>query len=86
MRNILKTVLSLVIIFMLVGCTSNTKPLLKGFYQTEKHVNGYVVQITIQPEDKSFIEYIDNREVDRGTYDEKTENDKYLMTSDKQKL
>jgi len=80
MRKIILTALSLAIILILGGCT---QPVLKGFYQTEKDVNGYFVQISIQKDENSFIEYIDNREVDRGTY-EKTESNVYKMTSDKQ--
>nr|WP_304214402.1 hypothetical protein [Fredinandcohnia onubensis] len=62
-------VLAIVIGLLLVGCASNNTPLLKGSYQSE-HVNGYIVQMTFQPEDHSFIVYIDNREVDKGTYEE----------------
>ncbi|WP_047980675.1 hypothetical protein [Ornithinibacillus contaminans] len=40
-------------------------------------------QLSIQPEEESFIQYIDNREVDRGNY-EKVENGKYVLASDKQ--
>ena len=82
MRNAIVTILSLAII-LLVGCTSNTPPKLKGFYQTEKDVNGYFVQLSIQQDDQSFVEYISNREVNRGTY-EIDENGKYLMTGNKQ--
>lgn len=62
-------VLAIVFALLLVGCASNKTPLLKGSYQSE-HVNGYIVQMTFQPEDHSFVEYIDNREVDKGTYEE----------------
>ncbi|WP_099353129.1 hypothetical protein [Fredinandcohnia onubensis] len=62
-------VLAIVYTLLLVGCTPNKTPLLKGSYQSE-HVNGYIVQMTFQPEDHSFVEYIDNREVDKGTYEE----------------
>lgn len=73
--------LSLVLIFG--GCSSNTEPTLKGTYQSEREGIGYVVQIAIQPDGSSFVEYIDNREVDRGTY-EKTKNNVYKIKSDKQ--
>lgn len=82
MRKIL-TILTLSIILLLVGCTLNTKPILKGVYQSEMKEIGYVVQISIQQDDSSFVEYIDNREVDRGTYEE-TENNGYKIKSDKQ--
>ena len=83
MRKIILTVLLLAIILMHGGCTSNTKPALKGFYQSEKDINGYFVQISIQQNDNRFVEYIDNREIDRGTY-EKAENNVYKIKSDKQ--
>ncbi len=69
---------------LLVGCGSNKSPLLKGAYQSE-HVNGYIVQMTFQPEDHSFIEYIDNREVDKGTYEE-LENGSYKMNVELQEF
>ena len=83
MRKIVLTFLTLAIILMLCGYMFNTKPVLKGFYQSEKDVNGYFIQISIKQDDNSFVEYIDNREVDRGTY-EKAENNAYKMKSDKQ--
>ncbi len=64
-----RLVLSIVFALLLVGCASNKTPVLKGAYQSE-HVNGYIVQMTFQPENHSFVEYIDNREVDKGTYEE----------------
>ncbi len=71
------------VILVLTGC--NTQPKLKGFYQSETHVNGYHIQITIHHNDNVFVEYIDNREVDRGTFEE-IETGKYLMTSDHQEF
>ena len=84
MRKIL-TALSLVIILLLVGCTSNTKPILKGYYQSEREGIGHVVAISFQQDHSRFIEYIDNREVDRGTY-EKIKDNVYEIKSDKQNL
>jgi hypothetical protein len=75
--------LSLIIILLLGGCTSTINPTLKGSYQTEKDVNGYFIEISIQQQESSFVEYIDNREIDRGTY-EKNENNVYKIKSDKQ--
>ncbi|MHA6252943.1 hypothetical protein [Oceanobacillus sp. CAU 1775] len=83
MRKFIFTFLCLVIISLLIGCSSHSKPELKGFYQSENDVNGYFIQISIQQDDNSFIEYIDNREVDRGTY-KKAEESKYIMESKKQ--
>lgn len=82
MRKIILKGLSLAIILILGGCSSNIKPTLKGFYQSE-NVNGYFVQMSIRQDDSSFVEYISNREVDSGTY-EKAENNIYRMKGDKQ--
>ena len=82
MRKILAT-LSLVIVLLSGGCIPKTIPVLKGFYQREREGIGYVVAITFKQDDSSFVEYIDNREVDRGTY-EKKENNVYKIISDKQ--
>ena len=62
-------VLAIVMVFQLIGCAYTNPPPLKGAYQS-KHVNGFIVQMTFQPEDHSFVEYIDNREVDKGTYED----------------
>jgi len=71
MRKKTLGMLALAIVFalLLVGCASNKTPVLKGSYQSE-HVNGYIVQMTFQPAEHSFVQYIDNREVDKGTYEE----------------
>lgn len=39
--------------------------------------------MAIQPEENTFVEYMDNREVDKGTYEEKS-NGVYLFQSEKQ--
>jgi hypothetical protein len=75
--------LSLTFGLLMGGCTSNIKPEIKGSYQSDREGIGYVVQIAFQPDDNSYVEYIDNREVDRGTY-EKAENNVYKIKSDKQ--
>ncbi len=78
-RKVILTAFSLIFILILGGCTSPT-PTIKGFYQSDR-VNNYHVQISI--DDNSFIEYIDNREVDTGTY-EKLEDRVFNLKSHKQ--
>lgn len=73
-------ILSIAIILILWGFISKTS-ILKGFYQSE--VNGYHIQMLIREEDNSFVEWIDNREVDRGTY-EKVDTNSYRIKSNKQ--
>ncbi|MGK0467387.1 hypothetical protein [Clostridium sp.] len=46
-------------------------------------MNGYFIVISIQQQENSFVEYIDNREVDRGNY-EVSKNNVYKMKGDKQ--
>ncbi|WP_226036576.1 hypothetical protein [Aquibacillus saliphilus] len=81
MKKILFT-LSLIVSLILGGCASNIQPNLKGTYQSNV-VNGYVVQVAFQTDDNSFVEYIDNREVDKGTYEKKQKN-VYKLESNKQ--
>ena len=69
---------------LLVGCSSDLIPPLEGGYQSE-FIQGHIIQMGIQPDDHTFAEYIDNREVDRGTYEEKSEN-VYSFKSAKQKF
>ena len=66
--------------FLLGGCSSHPEPILKGTYQSHSQGLEYVVQMAFQPDDNSFVEYIDNREVDRGTY-ERSENNTYKIKS-----
>ena len=84
MKSTLVIGLLLIIASILGGCTISKNHILKGFYQSD-FVDGYMVQISIQPQEHSFVEYIDNREVDKGTY-EKIEDNTYRLKSDKQDL
>ncbi|MTI65475.1 MAG: hypothetical protein FH753_02630 [Firmicutes bacterium] len=80
MKKLILIILSIVII-LIFWRYSCLKPTLKGFYQSE--VNGYHIQMLIRGDDNSFIEWIDNREVDRGTY-ERFEKNSYRIKSNKQ--
>lgn len=82
--KIVKFIFSVFIILLLEGCSPDLVPPLGGFYQSER-AEGYIVQMGIQPEDNSFVEYIENREVDRGTYEEKSDNT-YLFKGEKQEF
>ena len=74
--------LSLAFLLLLGGCATKAKFNLQGSYQSER-VDGYNVLICFQQDESSFVEYIDSREVDRGTY-EKTKDNVYRIKSDKQ--
>ncbi|MFD2044857.1 hypothetical protein ACFSTA_14330 [Ornithinibacillus salinisoli] len=81
--RIMFLVLFLGITLLLGGCASDTHPILKGAYQSEIDGVGYVVQMSFQPDNNSFVEYIEGREVDKGIY-EKTSSNVYKLLSDKQ--
>ena len=74
--------LSLVVVLLFGGCTPKPVHILKGSYQSEREGIGYIILISFQ-QDNSFVEYIDNREVDRGTY-EKIKNNVHKIKSNKQ--
>ena len=78
MKKIIIAVLLVIVIVLSYRCSSST-PILGGFYQTQ--VNGYHIQMLIQKEDNRFIEWIDNREVDRGSYT-KNDDTAYSFESD----
>lgn len=74
-------ILSLVIL-LLASC--NTSPTIKGSYQIDEEIGGYFVQMSIL-DDGEFIEYINNREVNKGIYQEEGKG-KYLMVGDNQEF
>ncbi|GGM38464.1 hypothetical protein GCM10011351_25710 [Paraliobacillus quinghaiensis] len=87
MRNKIFATLFLTTVFVLLlgGCaSSNIIPALKGGYQSEI-VDGEFVQMSFQPDNNSFIEYISNREVDKGTFEE-LKNGLYKITGDMQEF
>lgn len=61
-----------ILIILIIWGFASWQPSLKGFYQVEK--NGYHVQMLFREEDNSFVEWIDNREVDRGTFTKTNKN------------
>lgn len=69
MKKVLILILSLMSILIFCSCTTTNNSSLRGFYQSERTTDGYVIQISIKPDENSFVEYIDNREVNSGTYD-----------------
>lgn len=58
---------------------------LKGTYISSNQDNNYIVQITVDKESNTFVEYIDQREVDRGAIDKNT-NSNYTFKSNKQEF
>lgn len=82
-RNIF-SILIFSVTLLLIGCSSSKANLpLHGFYQSDP-VNGYHVQISFNKTDNSFVEYIDNREVDKGNYEISKKDNTYKLSSDRQ--
>ena len=82
MKKLILMALLMLIIFTFSACRT-AEPTLMGFYQGQQYINGYIVQISFFRDDHSFIQYIDNREVDRGSY-QKVEDNIYRIQSDQQ--
>lgn len=58
-----------------MSCSSDIVPPLGRSYDSRPiQGDGIFVQMAIQPEENTFVEYISNREVDRGTIEENPDN------------
>ena len=79
--------IELVVVGMLGICffISKGSSELKGTYISSNQDNNYIVQITVDKESNTFVEYIDQREVDRGTIS-KNSNSNYTFKSNKQEF
>ena len=84
MKKIIISLL-LMISIVLVGCSNDTDSVLEGSYQNETVKDGHFVTLTFYPDDSSFVELIDNRKVDSGTYEKESSN-VYLLKSEKQEF
>ena len=73
--------ISCLLVFLISGCAF-VKLTLNGFYQCTT-TDGYHIQMSFDKENNSFIEYIDNREVNKGTYENKG-NNTYTLIGDTQ--
>ena len=85
MKKFMVLIISLMSFFILSSCTTTNNSSLQGFYQSERTTDGYVIQISIQSDENSFVQYIDNREVNSGTYDELPDK-KYKLKGDNQTI
>lgn len=83
MKKFIFTVMVLMII-VLVG-SYGVKPIFKGTYQNEGDINGYFIQLSVDAREDTFVLYINNREVNRGTYEEQEDN-LYVMKGDFQEF
>ena len=85
MKKILFLTISIACLLMLSGCRNINSVVLRGSYQSERTSDGYIVQISIYSDENSFVEYIDNREVNKGTFDI-IEGKKYNLVGDNQNI
>ncbi|WP_250675129.1 hypothetical protein LZ906_016850 (plasmid) [Paraclostridium ghonii] len=83
MKRKVFSILIFSITLLLIGCSSKSNLTLNGFYQSNA-VNGYHVQISFNKTDHNFVEYIDNREVNKGTYELLKKDNTYKLSSDEQ--
>lgn len=84
MKQKLLIIISFLIILLTVGCTTNKTQTLHGFYQSE-NIDGHFIQISFQREDNTFVQYIDNIEVNKGMYEHLGDNI-YMLKGDKKDL
>lgn len=85
MKKTLFLTISIACLLMLSGCRNINSVVLRGSYQSERTSDGHFVQISIYSNENSFVEYIDNREVNSGTFDI-LEGKKYSLVGDKQTI
>lgn len=85
MKKLFFSIISLIGILIISGCTGKNNASLSGFYESERTFDNYVIQISIQPDEKSFVQYIDQREVNSGTYEE-FGDEKYKLVGDNQTI
>lgn len=82
MKRLKFLILFMVVILILWKLLSKEDQNLKGFYQSEM-IGNHIIQMQIREEDNSFIEWINNREVDKGTY-ERVDTNLYRIKSNRQ--
>lgn len=85
MKKTLFLIISITCLLMLSGCRNINSVVLRGSYQSERTSDGHFVQISIYSDENSFVEYIDNREVNKGTFDI-IEGKKYNLVGDNQNI
>lgn len=85
MKKTLFLIISTTCLLMLSGCRNINSVVLRGSYQSERTSDGHFVQISIYSDENSFVEYIDNREVNKGTFDI-IEGKKYNLVGDNQNI
>ncbi|MGL4849833.1 MAG: hypothetical protein ACRC28_13060 [Clostridium sp.] len=70
MKKLSLILLSLISVLLFSACGNANNSILKGCYQSGRTSDNHIITISIYPDKTSFIQYIDQREVNLGTYDE----------------
>lgn len=84
MKKLCTALILALLIAAFAGC-GQAQPELKGGYQNDQAEDGYCVTLSFDPADGSFMEFIDNRKVDAGTF-EKIDAGTYRLTSERQEF
>lgn len=69
-KRYLSLCLTVMSLFLLVGCLHQAKPRLEGTYQNDSFWNGTSVSFLFDRQENTYELYIDDRPVDHGSYDE----------------
>ena len=83
MKRIYLLLIITMLVFTLIACGQKPQPDLKGSYQSTAGKAEYVITLSFDLNDNVFFEYIDNRQVDTGTF-EKMKGNTYQLKSERQ--
>lgn len=85
MKKRLIIIVSILVTLLIVGCSHNlTNPALEGFYQSRMKT-GYHIQFSFHDDNNTFVGYINNIEINKGTY-EALGYGKYILRGDREDL
>ena len=82
MKKLRFVLMIILMVSIFIGC-GQKQQVLKGAYQSDLSKVGYAILLSFSQEDNSFVEYINNRKVDSGTFEE-VESNTYRLLSEKQ--
>ncbi|WP_042273456.1 hypothetical protein [[Clostridium] dakarense] len=69
---------------LIVGCSNLTSTALQGFYQSAMK-NGYHIQFSFENDENTFVAYINNIEINKGTYESLGDRN-YILKGDMDEL
>ena len=85
----MKKIIYILLISIFILCVFNLPQdniNLKGTYTSSQLSNNYIVQITVDPIDNIFVEYINQRKVDSGNVISNSNNNSYTLKGSKQEF